>query len=185
MKYAKWTLWVVVGLLFVFVPYTWGPSNQLMAGIAIVWAMVGVSLVLLTGWGGHISLGQFAIAGVGGLLAGNLLLNTGLDYFLVIVAAGAAGALTALVVGLPALRIRGLILAVSTLAFAVALNSYVLNPDNFSSIIPSNVVRPILWERWDLESGYHSWGPDDERNLRRHPPPATARSRSSSTSISR
>lgn len=153
-RYVKYALWAAVALLFVFVPYTWGPSNQLLAGIAIVWAMVGVSLVLLTGWGGHISLGQFAIAGVGGLLAGNLLLDTGLDYFLIVLGSGGAGALTALVVGVPALRIRGLFLAVSTLAFAVALNSYVLNPDNFSSIIPGNIVRPILWERWDLERGY-------------------------------
>ncbi len=153
-KYAKWALWAVVGLMFVFIPYTWGPSNQLLAAIAIVWAMVGVSLVLLTGWGGHISLGQFAIAGMGGLIAGNLLLREDIDFFIVVLLAGAAGAITALVVGLPALRIRGLFLAVSTLAFAVALNSYVLNPDNFSSIIPNDVVRPILWERWDLERGY-------------------------------
>ena len=153
-RYAKWALWAVVAAMFVFVPLGWGPSNQLLAAIAMVWAMVGVSLVLLTGWGGHISLGQFAIAGVGGLTAGNLLLNTQLDYFLCLLAAGAAGALVALVVGLPALRIRGLFLAVTTLAFAVALNAYVLNPDNFSSIIPGDVVRPILWERWDLESGY-------------------------------
>lgn len=39
-------------------------------------------------------------------------------------------------------------------AFAVALNSYVLNRDIFSSIIPGDVVRPVLWERWDLERGY-------------------------------
>ena len=153
-RYAKWAIWVVVGLLAVFVPLSWGPSNQLLAAIAVVWAMVGASLVLLTGWGGHISLGQFAIAGVGGLLAGNLLLNTELDYFLILLASGAAGAIVALIVGLPALRIRGLFLAVTTLAFAVALNAYVLNPDNFSSIIPGDVVRPILWERWDLERGY-------------------------------
>ena len=153
-KYVKWGLYALVGLLFVWVPYTWGPSNQLLAAIAIVWAMVGVSLVLLTGWGGHISLGQFAIAGMGGLVAGNLLLREDVDFFIVVLLAGGAGALTALIVGLPALRIRGLFLAVSTLAFAVALNSYVLNPDNFSSIIPNNVVRPILWERWDMERGY-------------------------------
>lgn len=153
-KYAKWALWAVVALAFIWIPYTWGPSNQLLAAIGIVWAMVGVSLVLLTGWGGHISLGQFAIAGMGGLIAGNLLLREDVDLFIVLLLGGVAGALTALVVGLPALRIRGLFLAVSTLAFAVALNSYVLNPDNFSSIIPDNIERPILWERWDLDSGY-------------------------------
>src|SRR5438270_10501386 len=33
---------------FILVPWTWGPSNQLLASFAIVWAMVGVSLVVLT-----------------------------------------------------------------------------------------------------------------------------------------
>ncbi len=153
-RYPRAALLVALAVAAVLVPAGWSSSSQLLAGIAMVWAMVGVSLVLLTGWGGHISLGQFAIAGMGGLVAGNLVKSTGLDLFLVLLAAGAAGALTALVVGLPALRIRGLFLAVTTLAFAVALNSYVLNRDNFDSIIPSNITRPILWERWDLESGY-------------------------------
>ena len=153
-RIAKAAIYAVVLALLVFVPLTWGPSNQLLAAIAIVWAMVAVSLVILTGWGGHISLGQFAIAGMGGLIAGNLLQRGDIDYFLVLLGAGAAGAITALVVGLPALRIRGLFLAVTTLAFAVALNSYVLNRDNFSSIIPGDVTRPVLWERWDLERGY-------------------------------
>ncbi len=153
-RYPRWALFAAVAAAFVFLPAGWSSSSQLLAGIAMVWAMVGVSLVLLTGWGGHISLGQFAIAGMGGLLAGNLVQNGGLDYFVVLLAAGAAGALIALVVGLPALRIRGLFLAVTTLAFAVALNSYVLNRDNFDTVIPSNITRPILWQRWDLESGY-------------------------------
>jgi branched-chain amino acid transport system permease protein len=153
-RIAKVVLSVAVLALLVFVPLTWGPSNQLLAAIAMVWAMVAVSLVILTGWGGHISLGQFAIAGMGGLLAGNVLQRGDIDYFLVLTGAGLVGALTALVVGLPALRIRGLFLAVSTLAFAVALNSYVLNRDNFSSIIPGDITRPVLWERWDLERGY-------------------------------
>ena len=44
-----------------------GPSSQqLLAAFAMVWAMVAVSLVVLTGWGGHISLGQFGLVGVGG-----------------------------------------------------------------------------------------------------------------------
>jgi len=153
-RIAKALLYAIVLALLVFVPLSWGPSNQLLAAIAVVWSMVAVSLVILTGWGGHISLGQFAIAGMGGLLSGNLLASTSLDYFLVLLGAGAAGAVTALIVGLPALRIRGLFLAVTTLAFAVALNSYVLNRDNFSSIIPGDITRPVLWERWDLERGY-------------------------------
>jgi branched-chain amino acid transport system permease protein len=148
---------VLVGLVAIaafWVPYTWSPSSQLLAAVAMVWAIVGVSLVLLSGWGGHISLGQFAVAGMGGVVAGNLLDRYNLDYFLALVAAGAAGALVALVVGVPALRIKGLFLAVTTLAFAVALDSWFLNFNNFPDLIPTDITRPVVWERFDLERGY-------------------------------
>ena len=153
-KIATGVLLTTVLAVFVLVPATWGPSNQFLAAIAMVWAMVAVSLVMLTGWGGHISLGQFAIAGMGGLLAGNLLQNNSVDFFVALLAAGAAGGITALVVGVPALRIRGLFLAVTTLAFAVTMDQYILNDANFPNIIPSDITRPLLWERFDLEEGY-------------------------------
>jgi branched-chain amino acid transport system permease protein len=119
-----------------------------------VWALAAVSLVILTGWGGHISLGQFAIIGVGALVAGNLIQHQNLDLFLVLVVSGLAGALVSLVVGLPALRIRGLFLAVTTLAFAVALDQYVLNFNNFPDLIPTDVGRPLLFERFDLTESH-------------------------------
>src|SRR5690606_39100912 len=84
----------------------------------------------------------------------NLLVRGDIDFFLVVIAAGAVGAIAALVIGLPALRIRGLFLAVTTMAFAVAMDSYVLNTDNFSSLIPSDVPKPYVWERWSLQAGY-------------------------------
>jgi branched-chain amino acid transport system permease protein len=146
-----------VVLAFVIVPNTWGPSNQFTAAVALIWAMTGVSLVILTGWGGHISLGQFAIVGVGALVAGNLVIDHNADVFLVLAAAGAAGALVSLLIGLPALRIRGLFLAVTTLAAAVALDKYVINVNNFASILPTDVRRPILFERIDLTDGYNMY----------------------------
>ena len=105
---------------------------------AVVWAMVATSLVVLTGWGGNVSLGQFAIVGVGAMAAGNLMMRWNVDF---IVAAHrrrrSPGPLVAVAIGLPALRIRGLYLAVTTLAFAVALDSYFLNPVNFASFVPA------------------------------------------------
>ena len=41
---------------------------------------------VLTGWGGHISLGQFAIVGVGALVAGNLIADHNIDLLLVLIA---------------------------------------------------------------------------------------------------
>ena len=155
--WGKRVLLLAVTGLFIWVPNTWGPTNQFLGAIGIVWAMTAVSLVVLTGWGGHISLGQFAIVGVGALVAGNLLTDHNTDMFLVLVAAGAAGAVVSLMVGLPALRIKGLFLAVTTLALAVALDRYVINVNNFPSILPRGVQRPLLWERIDLNDGYNMY----------------------------
>jgi branched-chain amino acid transport system permease protein len=119
--------------------------------------MVAVSLVVLTGWAGNISLGQFGIVGVGGVLAANLIDRYNSDLFIVLLAAGAAGGLVALVVGIPALRIRGLFLAVTTLAFAILLDQYFLNATIFPQFIPGSFRRPLLWERFDLNDNYHMY----------------------------
>src|SRR5436190_1526868 len=151
-RWVKVALLTIAAVAFIIVPAGWTTSQQLLAAIAMTWAMVAVSLVMLTGWGGHISLGQFGIVGVGAIVAGNLIARVHTDLFVALVAAGAAGAAAALLVGLPALRIRGLFLAVTTLAFAVALDSYFLNPVHFSNWIPESFDRPVLWQRFPLES---------------------------------
>ncbi|HYD10940.1 MAG TPA: ABC transporter permease [Acidimicrobiales bacterium] len=153
-RIGKAVLFTAIGLAFVFVPMSWGPSRQLLAAVAMVWGMTAVSLVVLTGWGGHISLGQFALVGVGGLVAGNLLVDHNTDLFVTLLASGIAGGLVAMLVGLPALRIKGLFLAVTTMALAIALDSYVLNFNNFPDLIPTSIDRPLLWGRYRLEDEY-------------------------------
>jgi branched-chain amino acid transport system permease protein len=154
-KWVKRGLLLAVGVAFVVVPHTWGASNQLLAGFAMVWAMVAVSLVVLTGWSGNISLGQFGIAGVAAMLAGNMVARWNVDFFAVIAVSGAAGAAIALMVGLPALRIKGLFLAVTTLALAQALDQYFLNTNTFPQFIPANgVTRPYIWQRFNLNNNY-------------------------------
>ena len=86
------------------------------------------------------------IVGVGALVAGNLIADRNVDLFLALIAAGAGRrARRRSSSGCPALRIRGLFLAVTTLAFAVALDSYFLNPDNFPELdaAPTS-ARPVL-----------------------------------------
>jgi branched-chain amino acid transport system permease protein len=151
-------LGVAVAAAFVFVPWGWGPSNQLLAGFAIVWCMVGVALVVLTGWGGQMSLGQFGIAGLAAMAAANLVARWNADFFFVILAAGAAGGVAALLVGLPALRIKGPFLAVTTLALAIFLDEYFLNSSNFPQFIPTaGVRRPLLLQRFDLNDNYEMY----------------------------
>jgi len=144
----------ILAIVFVaiYVPLHLDPGTVNLLAVAGVWGIVAVSLVELTGWGGHISLGQFAIVGVGAMVYGNIVIRYNIDMFVVLLVAGAAGGLIALLIGLPALRITGMFLAVTTLAFAVALDAFFLNPTNFPKYVPGSVPRPDLWARFDLES---------------------------------
>ncbi len=139
------------GLLLLW-PLSFTPSTMVTLAFAVVWCLVAVSLAVLTGWGGAISLGQFAIVGVGAIAAGNALVRWNLDVFVALGLAVVAGGVVSVLIGLPALRIRGLYLAVTTLAFAVALDSYFLNPINFPDYVPERIVSPVLWKRFDLAS---------------------------------
>ena len=127
-----------------------GPATNTTLSLALIWGMVGISLVVLTGWGGHISLGQFAIVGAGAVAAGNIVYHWDLDLFVALLVSGVTGGLLALLLGLPALRIRGLFLAVTTLAFAIALDSYFLNPTYFDAQSPRTSSVPCCGSgsRW-------------------------------------
>ena len=82
-------------------------------------ALVGLSLVIVTGVGGQLSLGQFAIASAGAVTSYQVTSQTG-NYAAGFLLGALAAAAVAVVVGLPALRIQGLFLGVSTLAFAAS-----------------------------------------------------------------
>jgi branched-chain amino acid transport system permease protein len=92
-------------------------------------ATVAVSLVLLTGWAGHVSLGQMAFAAIGGAAGGWITQSAELDLALALLVGGLAGAAIAVIVGLPAARAGGLTLAIITLALASATLYWLLNPE--------------------------------------------------------
>jgi branched-chain amino acid transport system permease protein len=151
-RWARRGLAAVAAVVLVVVPLTLSPSTVTTLSFALVWGLVAMSLVVLTGWGGSISLGQFGIVGIGAMAASNLLTRWNVDLFLAMALSMLVGALVAVAIGLPALRIRGLYLAVTTIAFAVALDSYFLNPVNFPDFVPSTTFPPVLWKRFDMES---------------------------------
>jgi ABC-type branched-subunit amino acid transport system ATPase component/ABC-type branched-subunit amino acid transport system permease subunit len=128
------------------------PSQLNIATVACCYAVVAVSLVVLTGWSGTVSLGQIAVLGVGATVAGDLIGKWNVDFFVAMVAGGAAGAVVALVLAIPALRVDGQLLAVVTLTFAVAVDTFFLNPTNFGWLVPGAFDRPVLFGRWDMRS---------------------------------
>src|SRR5206468_12378949 len=112
-------------------PYVLTPAHTQLAALILIYGIVACSLVVLTGWAGHISLGQVAFMGFGGATTGVLVTRHGFDLFLGLAAGAAVAGLIALVIGIPALRISGPFLAVATIAFAVTSANYFLVPKYF------------------------------------------------------
>lgn len=112
-------------------------------------AAVVVSLTVLTGWAGQLSLGQWALAGVGGVFGAKLMADAGLPFGLAMVGAMLAGAAMSLLLGLPALRLEGTELAVVTLGFAVAAGSWLFDRPWFSPQAyfetPSYLTTDVLY----------------------------------------
>ena len=145
---AVWT----IGLIVVAYPWAMSPAQTSHGAVFALYGIIGVSLVVLTGWGGQISLGQFAFAAIGALVGGAVTGRYDLPFALALLLGSLAAAAVAVGVGIPALRIRGLFLAVSTLGFAVAVGTVVMNHTYFGWLFPDTVPRPkLLWFDTDAD----------------------------------
>jgi ABC-type branched-subunit amino acid transport system ATPase component/branched-subunit amino acid ABC-type transport system permease component len=134
---------VLVGASVVALSTSWVSSVSISATVALV----GISVVVVTGYAGQLSLAQFALAGIGALVSSRLADAGGLPFLLsgiigVVVAVGVG-----LIVALPAVRVRGVNLAVVTLALAVVISSAVLsNTDwNGGAIRGTRVPDPTVF----------------------------------------
>jgi ABC-type branched-subunit amino acid transport system permease subunit len=116
-------VWLAVGVAAILPLFLSVGRNDLYADVCI-YAMIALSLTVLTGWAGQVSLGQFGLVAVGTLMAAHL--GNSVPLPLLLLFAGAVTALVAIVIGLPALRMPGLFLAVSTLGFAIFMEDSIL-----------------------------------------------------------
>lgn len=151
-RLARVAVGAVLLVAVVALPHLLGTADSLRASAVIIYATITLSIVVLCGWAGQVSLGQMGFVGVGAAVGAVATGQWGLDLTIGLLVAGAAGALTAIVVGLPALRLRGLYLAVVTLAFGLAATSYFLNPQFFDWVPEGRIARPPLLGQWHLDS---------------------------------
>ena len=133
-------------------------SRQFLWSRMLILALLGISLVVLTGWAGQLSLGQAAFAGIGALGTAALVrgqtlgVGVGSNSFdldlpevhlvVAIVVMTAVCSVIAVIIGLGALRVKGLLLAVVTLAFALAAQQYLWRTEFFSAGSPTSVSLP-------------------------------------------
>jgi branched-chain amino acid transport system permease protein len=153
-RLARYGLMTVVTIGLVVLPNLLSVDRSLKASALGIYAILGLSVVVLTGWAGQVSLGQIAFFAIGATVGGKATMEWGLDLTLALVLCAVVGAVVAVAVGLPALRRRGFYLAVTTLAFSLATTSYFLNP-NFFGWVPTSgerIPRPPLFGRIDIDS---------------------------------
>jgi ABC-type branched-subunit amino acid transport system ATPase component/ABC-type branched-subunit amino acid transport system permease subunit len=124
-------------------------TASLLAGILCV------SLVVVTGYAGQLSLAQYAIAGWGGYVATRLAAVYGLPFPLVLVIGVAAAVPLGVVVGLPALRTRGIHLAIATFGLAYSFQSVLFQSVNLTGGLQGTVVRSPTLFGWNIDTAYH------------------------------
>ena len=103
---------------------------------------VALSVVLLTGYVGQVSLAQMSLAGIGGFMLGHISHGWGIGFPFSLILAGLAAVPVGLLIGLPALRLRGVNLAVVTLGFALAMDAMIFSNLNFIGGTSGLPIRP-------------------------------------------
>jgi branched-chain amino acid transport system permease protein len=116
---------------------------------SIIMALIALSLVVLTGYLGQISLASMAFAGAGGFVLSRATVAWGVPFPLSILVSAGVATLVGVAVGLPALRIRGAQLAVVTLAGAVALQQLIFANPALTPFEGNLIDGPTLFG-WDL-----------------------------------
>lgn len=112
---------------------------------SMILAIVCLSWVVVTGFAGQISLAQLTLAGVAGFSLGPLTVDWGVPFPIAPILAALVAMVVGVVVGLPALRIRGLPVAVVTLAFAVAIEAVWFRNAEYVGSSGENVEGPELF----------------------------------------
>jgi branched-chain amino acid transport system permease protein len=108
------------------------PHTALVIGGGVCFALMALSLNVLLGYAGQISLGHGAFLGIGAFTSGLLTIEPRLPVMVGLLGAAVAGAVFALVIGFPALRLRGLYLAIATIAFAFMMEESIFRWDPVS-----------------------------------------------------
>ena len=161
-----------VGVLAVFAFYLYAVNvvanfSAIRWAIAVTLAIAILGLNIVTGYSGQISIGHSAFFGIGAYTTMILIADHGWPFLATLPVAGALGFLVGAVIGVPALRIRGLYLSLITLGLALAFPA-VVKSDNFfgvdfASITGGSNGKVISSGDYTTKHGFHwnppSWAP--------------------------
>jgi ABC-type branched-subunit amino acid transport system ATPase component/ABC-type branched-subunit amino acid transport system permease subunit len=132
-------------------PVAWQDALIVLYGTALVL----LSIVVLTGYAGQISLAQFALAGFGAWVAGRLDAAAGLPFIPALLTGVAASVVLGVLFAVPALRVRGINLAIVTLGLASALEVMLFDNGSLTGGFVGTVVHSPSLFGWSIDPISH------------------------------
>jgi ABC-type branched-subunit amino acid transport system permease subunit len=135
-----------VGLVLVaLVPIPFGNFGFFLGAFAAVYAMIGLSVVVVTGYAGLISLMPYTFAGIGAMTAGVAVASWGWPFWLAVPLAALATVPVGLVIGMASVRLRGLYLALATLTLSNALGETFFRSETVTGGAAGwTIARPVV-----------------------------------------
>jgi ABC-type branched-subunit amino acid transport system ATPase component/branched-subunit amino acid ABC-type transport system permease component len=116
--------------------------------------LILLSSVVITGYAGLLSLCQFALAGVGAVIAGLLVAKLEMPFLLALVVGALLCFPIAVVIGVPALRARGMNFAITTLGIAAALQGVLFLNSDYTGGSFVTVPTPSIFG-WEMDNFVH------------------------------
>ncbi|HLX32709.1 MAG TPA: ABC transporter permease [Gaiellaceae bacterium] len=147
---------VAVGL-GILIPLAFSSYYEYLAADALIIGLIVLSLVVLTGFVGQVSFCQYSFAAIGAFTVGSLVAGHGWSYWPALALGVVASIVVGVLVGIPALRLSGLFLAILTISVALFFDNFLLAPgtwDSFSGGISSWSVNRPSFLGTSLNGGY-------------------------------
>jgi branched-chain amino acid transport system permease protein len=134
--------YAVLGVLLLAAPFVLSEYVLSQLVFVLIYSIVGFGLMVLIGYTGQVSLGHAAFLGVGAYTEA-LLQSKGVPFFVSLPSAAIVAAGVGVIVGLPALRLRGLYLAIATLAFGIIVEEILARWESVTGGGTGKHVKPI------------------------------------------
>ncbi|MDP1781900.1 branched-chain amino acid ABC transporter permease [Hydrogenophaga sp.] len=151
-KHGGQSFWYsLLGLFLVTAPWVIQEYWLAQLTFVLIYSIVGLGLMLLAGFTGLFSLGHAAFLGVGAYTQA-IMVNAGLPFPLALACAGLLSAAVGMVVGLPALRVKGIYLGMATLAFGFIVEEIMARWESVTGGNSGLVVNAPALFGWELES---------------------------------
>ena len=138
-----WYLVLMLGLLSM--PFLL-PAYLVDFSLVLIFGLCGLSLMVLVGYTGLVSLGHAAFLGIGAYSHVYFSQDLGVPWIVSVALAAMVAAATGVLVGLPALRMTGLYFAIATLAFALIIQEVFTRWDSVTGGLKGKMVeRPVIF----------------------------------------